>query len=187
MNPEGTPSAGNSSENAAPPASPSKDKVTEGPNKTKRADRSAPIDRSKLHVVDMEKSAQEIPQWPDGPKVYAEVATESKRLINLRPNSVGIMPTVNIGTEESVALKLSFPENEPGDRIYIELTDGGFFTDCDKPGRVLTLNKSRTLEVPFSSDTRVGEMKLVFRQSGHSRTLPLWVGPLPELASDSSK
>jgi len=42
----------------------------------------------------MAKTATETSPWPDGPKMYAEIATEAKRFLNMRPNSRGIMPVV---------------------------------------------------------------------------------------------
>ncbi len=169
------------------PGSPSPEADAPAVVKTKRADRGVMPDRSKLPVVDLMKSSSETPAWPDGPQMFAEVSSETKRFINLRPNNVGIMPTVNIGTEESVAIRLDFPEGAAGDRIFLELVDGGYFLNTDKPGQVLTLDQSKKLEVSISSDDRVGDCKLFMRQSGHTRVLPFWVGsPLPLAQSDQN-
>ncbi len=102
----------------------------------------------------------------------------------MRPNNRGIMPTVELATNESVLIKLQFPENRPGDRIHVELVDGGYFTDSEKPGRILTLAENRTAEVTISSDDRPGHLKLYVRQSGHTRVLPFWTGPRLPLATN---
>jgi hypothetical protein len=153
--------------------------------KTRSSDRSAPPDRSKLPTVDLLAAADETPPWPEGPRVLAEVATESKRFVNLRPNNVGIMPTINIGTEESAAIRLDFPDASPGDRIHVELADGGYFSGTEKSGQVFSLGETRKLEFTVNSDDRTGHLKLLLRQSGHTRVIPFWVGPPLPLAQSA--
>lgn len=151
----------------------------------RRSDRGKAVDRTKLPVVNVEAGMDETPPWPDGPRVMAEVATESKRYINLRPNDLGIMPTLNIGANESMVIRLNFPDNSPGDSIYVELADGGVFGDSDKAGQVRKLGDVKTLEIPLSADERVGILKLLVRQNGHTRVLPFWVGPPQPIAGSS--
>jgi len=130
-------------------------------------------------------SAAENPAWPSGPKVYAEIESSSTRFVNLRPNDAAMLPTLDVAANERLAVRLSFPEGTPGDRIFMELTDGGRFEDTEDMGQVLEVGPDRTLSFAFFADGRGGNCGLTFRQAGHSRVIPLWVGA-PQPVADSS-
>ncbi len=93
------------------------------------------------------------------------------------------MPRVAVGANEQIEVKFQLPENSKGDRVFVELTDGGNFVDDPNRGRIFTLGDDRKISIPIQSDHRPGYFNLLVRQAGHTRTLPLWVGPLPELAT----
>jgi hypothetical protein len=139
-----------------------------------------------LRVKDIMASSRENPAWPAGPKVYAEIETSGTRFVNLRPNDAAMLPTLDVAANERLAVRLSFPEGTPGDRIFMELTDGGHFEDTADMGQVLEVGADRTLSFVFFADGRGGNCGLTFRQAGHSRVIPLWVGehlPMAESAA----
>lgn len=140
-----------------------------------------------LLTYDLAYPASEMPAWPAGPKLHAGVSTATKRYFNLRPDTLGSLPEIFVAPEEPVTVDLQFPENSPGDRIYVEFADGGRFSEDPNPGRVFTLGAERTLSIPIIADPRRGNFDVLIRQSGHTRTLPLWVGAPLELASDDAQ
>lgn len=86
------------------------------------------------------------------------------------------VPTLDVAANERLSVRLSFPEGTPGDRIFMELTDGGRFENTEDMGQVLEVGPDRTLSFVFFADGRGGNCGLTFRQAGHSRVIPLWVG-----------
>lgn len=97
------------------------------------------------------------------------------------------MPRIRVDPGDPVVVKLNSPDGSPGDVFYVELADGGSFPDdANLKGRKVTLGENLTAELPFTADMRPGNCTVIIRQAGHSRTLPLWVGPLPEVAGGDS-
>lgn len=166
------------------PTSPTKDGSAENPPRvTKVRDRDKPnFDAKRLATVDMSLPPDEAtPQ--QGPQLFAELRTLSKRHVNLAPNHLGIMPRIRVAPREPMLVTLTLPDASPGDRLVAELSDGGRFDDIEEPGRVYTIGKSKTVEIRFEASEQAGHCNLAILQNGHSRTLPLWVGAVPELAT----
>ena len=115
--------------------------------------------------------------------MFAEVETSSRRYINLRPDDIGEMPRVMADAEERIELRVSFPEGEPGEKIHVEIPNGGAFTDTEARGRVYQLPENRTLSFPYITDDSRGHCNVKLRHRGHTRSLPVWVGELPEPAT----
>lgn len=134
-------------------------------------------------VIDPMASWENTPPWPEGPKLYAQVETSTRRYVNLRPDDVGDMPRVYAEAEERIELSVSFPDGEPGEKIFLELPNGGSFPDSDQFGRVLELPANRTLTFPYVTDESRGHCNVMIRHRGHSRSLPIWVGESPEPGS----
>ena len=78
---------------------------------------------------------------------------------------------------------LNLPESSPGDEIHAELSDGGRFPDIEQVGRIYTVGPEKSVEIRFEASEELGHCNLALLQNGHSRILPLWVGPPPALAS----
>jgi hypothetical protein len=149
------------------------------PTDSKRAGR--------ISVVDPMASWRETPPWPDGPKLVAEVESSSKRYINLRPNDMGIMPMLNVDLQETLSVRLSLPENQPGDAIYLELPNGGNFPGEELRGKTMVVSDARTLEFQMNAAAVRGNCTIYIRQAGHTRTLPLWIGePNATLSEDTT-
>jgi len=169
-----------------PAASPLPDATAsqaESPLKTKAGDRATLAGSTRPRTtVDLTPSPETASPWPDGPRLHAEVTGDTRRYTNLRPNNIGVMPRLQVAAGEILAVKLQLPENSPGDRIYVDLPNGGKFTDSPEPGRIFTLGANRTLEISYQASEQLGNCTIRVRQGGHSRTLPLWAGALPELA-----
>lgn len=159
-----------------------------GPEKTRASRRDEVVDAAgkRKTQIDPMASWTDQPAWPEGPKMYAEVETSSRRYINLRPDDIGEMPRVRAEAEERLELKLTFPEGEPGEKIHVELPNGGAFADTEARGRVYVLPKNRTLSFPFIADDTRGHCNVKLHHRGHSRSLPVWVGELPEFATADS-
>lgn len=158
---------------------------TSGPEKTRASRRDEVVDASgkRRTQVDPMASWTDQPAWPEGPKMYAEVETSSRRYINLRPDDIGEMPRVRADAEERMELKLTFPEGEPGEKIHVELPNGGTFADSEARGRVYVLPENRTLSFAYLADDSRGHCNVKFLHRGHTRSLPVWVGELPEFAT----
>ena len=130
-------------------------------------------------VIDPIASWAHPPAWPEGARLYAEVETSSRKYVNLRPDDIGEMPRILANAEERIELKISIPEGTPGEKIYVEIPNGGSFPDSDKFGRTFELSENRTLSIPYITDDARGNCTVVIRQGGHNRSLPIWVGDLP--------
>ena len=130
-------------------------------------------------LIDPMASWTELPAWPEGPRLFAEVETAGKRFVNLRPDDVGEMPRVQAGAEEEITITISIPEGDPGEKIYVELPNGGSFKDSESKGRVLTLSTDRKLTFSYITDRVQGHCNVKLRHRGHTRSLPVWVGELP--------
>lgn len=140
--------------------------------------RRQPLSRSRgLQVVDLAAASTEEPAWPPGPRLLAEVETSTRRYVNLRPNQFGLMPTLRVAAGEALAVHLQLPDGEPGEAVFVELTDGGAFPDSPAKGRTLRTGADRRLSLAVQADARPGNCTLVIRQAGLNRVMPLWVGP----------
>jgi hypothetical protein len=127
-------------------------------------------------VIDPMASWTESPPWPEGPKLTADVETSTARYINLRPNEMGLMPSLNVKPEDKIEVSLSLPESKPGETIYLELPNGGEFPGESLRGMTLEVGRERSLTFHFTASELRGHCTVHIRQAGHTRTLPLWVG-----------
>lgn len=127
-------------------------------------------------LIDPIASWENTPPWPEGPKLYASVETSTRHYVNLRPDDAGDLPRVYAEAEERIEVSVSFPDGEPGEKIYVELPNGGSFPDSDQFGRVFELSADRTLSIPYITDESRGHCNVMVRHRGHSRSLPIWVG-----------
>lgn len=134
-------------------------------------------------VIDPMASWDEVPAWPEGPRLYAEVETKGKRYVNLRPNDIGLLPLLRVEPKEPLEITLQLPESSPGDSIHIELPNGGRFPDESAMGRVIRVEEDRTVRFQVEADDSRGNCTVHVRQAGHTRTLPLWIGEPPSMAS----
>lgn len=107
-------------------------------------------------LIDPMASWSEQPAWPEGPRLYAEVETSGKRYVNLRPDDVGELPRIQTDAEEKINITISIPEGDPGEKIHIELPNGGSFPDSESKGRIIALSENRTLSFPYITDRVVG-------------------------------
>ena len=147
-------------------------------------DRAVPDFSTKsLARVDMTPPAGESAPPPDGPPLFVEVRTEAKQYLNLRPNNMGVIPELRVSPGEFLQVSLSLPNSSPGDKIYTELADGGVFPDTKEPGRIYLVDAKKSVEITFQAADVPGICTLLVRQAGHTRTLPLWVGPPKETAA----
>ena len=153
----------------------------EGPAVTKstRRDTVTSPDGTRRSIIDPMASWPELPAWPEGPRLFAEVDTGSRRYVNLRPDDAGEMPRIRAEEEERIELRVNFPEGDPGEKIFVEIPNGGSFADTDARGRVFELPENRTLAFPYVTDDAQGHCNVKLRHRGHSRSLPIWVGDLP--------
>jgi hypothetical protein len=184
-NPGGETSPGTSPERNARRNDDSSEKT--GPLVTKPRLRDATTDKGgRRAIVDPLASWSESPPWPEGPKLYAEVDTPARRYINLRPNDIGIMPLVQVESKDPLTVTLSLPEASPGEKIYLELPNGGEFPGMEGVGRILPVSEARTLTFTMLADDSRGHCTLHVRHRGHTRTLPLWVGEPEAPAEDET-
>jgi hypothetical protein len=130
-------------------------------------------------LIDPMASWTEQPAWPEGPRMFAEVETAGKRYVNLRPDDVGEMPRIQIAAQEQINITISVPDGDPGEKIHVELPNGGSFTDSESKGRIFILSENRTLAFPYTTDRVLGYCNVKLRHRGHTRSLPIWVGELP--------
>lgn len=158
---------------------------TERPTDTRANHRDTAVNAKgeRKTVIDPMASWESTPPWPEGPRLFVEVETSSRRYVNLRPDDVGVLPRIYADAEERIELKVSFPDGEPGEKIYVEIPNGGSFPDSDQFGRVFEISADRTLFFPYISDDSRGHCNVIVRHRGHSRSLPIWVGAPPEPGS----
>lgn len=157
----------------------------EGPAVTRAALRDTVVTSTgvRKRLIDPMASWTELPPWPEGPQLYADVETPSTRYVNLRPDDIGEMPRIHAEAGDRLELKVSIPTADPGEKIHIELPNGGSFADTQAIGRVLNLSDKRTLTFEFLADESRGYCTVKFRHRGHTRSLPVWVGAPEEKGS----
>lgn len=155
--------------------------------KATRRDTVTSPDGTRRTVIDPMASWKELPAWPEGPRLFAEVNTASHRYVNLRPNDIGLLPQLNVEPVEMLDITLQMPESTPGDTIHIELPNGGNFPDAKAMGRLLTVAANRTVNFRIEADETPGNCTVHIRQSGHTRTLPLWIGEPPAIAASDDE
>ncbi len=161
----------------------------EGPAVTRASRRRETVssDGVRRSVIDPMASWSELPAWPEGPRLFAEADTASRRYVNLRPDDVGELPRIRAEGAERIELRVIFPEGVPGEKIFVELPNGGSFADSDAKGRVFILPENRTLTFPYITDDARGHCNVKLRHRGHTRSLPVWIGELPEPGTADSE
>ena len=141
-----------------------------------RRERRTGASSARKTVVDPLASWSEVPAWPEGPRLFAEVETSRKRYVNLRPNDLGLMPRLEVEANEPLKISLTLPEGAAGDTIYVEIPNGGRFPDAELMGKSLAVDGKGRVAFDFIADESRGHCTVHIRQNGHTRTLPLWVG-----------
>lgn len=139
--------------------------------------------RSPKSVVDLMASWADQPPWPEGPRLYAEVETSSKKYINLRPDDYGVLPRIRTGPGELLEIKITLPESEPGEKVHVELPNGGSFSDMDVVGRIYDVEAGKSFSFSIFADDARGNCNVKMRHQGHTRSIPLWVGEPEENGS----
>ncbi len=123
------------------------------------------------------------PPWPEGPRLYAEVETSSKKYINLRPDDYVVMPRIQTAPGELLEIKITLPESEPGEKIHVELPNGGSFSDSEVVGRIYDIEVGKSFSFSIFADDARGNCNVKMRHQGHTRSIPLWVGEPEENGS----
>lgn len=172
-----TPSSSTNESSPAEPAETQDDSPSSDSGIAKLSPRQASTVREgNKRVIDPMASWTESPPWPEGPKLTADVETSTARYINLRPNEMGLMPSLNVKPEDEIEVSLSLPESKPGETIYLELPNGGEFPGESLRGMTLEVGRERSVSFHFTASALRGHCTVHIRQAGHTRTLPLWVG-----------
>jgi hypothetical protein len=155
----------------------------EGPSLTRSRQRDglAPSSQGRKILVDPMATWDSPPPWPEGPRLYAEVETSTRRYVNLRPDDVGELPRIQTSASERIELRIHFPDGLPGEKIFIEIPNGGSFPGLNSFGIVRLLPEDRRISIPYITDDDRGYCTIALRHRGHTRSLPIWVGELPEL------
>lgn len=163
-------------------AAPADNAITRKPA-TSAARRSIPTD--KKPVKDILASWESQPGWPEGPRLLLDVESAETRYVNLRPNEIGIMPTINTGANETLIATVHLPESTPGEHVYIELPHGGKLSGTTNMGQKIIISPERTITFEMTTDDQRGHCAVNIRTEGHTRTLPIWVGA-PIIAATSA-
>jgi len=137
-------------------------------------------------VIDPLAAWKDQPSWPEGPRLFAAVETTGKRYVNLRANEIGLLPRLNVTAGELLKITLALPESDPGDSIYLEIPNGGAFPAEASRGKILKVDKNRSVVFEYNADASRGNCTVHIRQAGHTRTLPLWVGEPEAVANDDT-
>lgn len=127
-------------------------------------------------LIDPMAGWEDLPPWPEGLRLYAQVETADKRYVNLRPDDVGELPRVEAEAEEMMEITVSIPEADPGEKLYVELPNGGRFPDQEAVGRMVFLGSNRTVPLKIITDESRGHCNVKIIHRGQTRSLPIWVG-----------
>lgn len=128
-------------------------------------------------------SWEDLPPWPEGPRLYAEVETSSKKYINLRPDDYGSLPRIRTSPGELLEIKIIIPEAAVGEKIHVEMPNGGGFSDSEVAGRIYEVQSGHSFSFSIFADEARGNCNVKLRHRGHTRSIPLWVGEPEETGS----
>lgn len=134
-------------------------------------------------VSDPMASWEDLPPWPEGPRLYAEVETSSKKYINLRPDDYGSLPRIRTSPGELLEIKIIIPEAAVGEKIHVEMPNGGGFSDSEVAGRIYEVQSGHSFSFSIFADEARGNCNVKLRHRGHTRSIPLWVGEPEETGS----
>ena len=162
-----------------------KSPIPAGPATTRARQRDAVVTPFGVRksVVDLMASWTDLPPWPEGPRLYAEVETTSKKYINLRPDDYGALPRILTNPGERLEIKITIPDAEPGEKIHVELPNGGAFSDSKVVGRIYDVQEGHSLTFSVFADEARGNCNVKMRHRGHTRSIPIWVGEPEETGS----
>lgn len=120
-----------------------------------------------------------LPEVP-GVMALATVETEGKRM-ELRPNQIGEFPRVAATPQQSIPVRIRYPDGEPDQEVAVAVQDGGQINERDT-ARVLRLDADRGISFRFVTGTNAGLYRVSLRKGVDRKTFTVWVGPELRLA-----
>jgi len=132
-------------------------------------------------IREVRTTVSEKPSFPtDSPAVL--VSIDGKKF-QLTPNQLGHYPKMEIATRAKVPVVLSFPQNQPGDQIMVQVEDGGTL-DQKAMATVAKLNNDLTAQFNFTATEQPGIYRLRIQSGSSVQVLSFWAGDEPALRQD---
>lgn len=97
-------------------------------------------------------------------------------------NELGYFERVYLQPREKASVSLTWPEAQPGDKVVMEVEDGGEL-DNGKALQQQALDGSGSLQFAFQASQYDGIHRVVLRRGRQMKVLDFWVGPELPLAS----
>ena len=111
------------------------------------------------------------------------------RYLRMMPNQAGNFPRVFVDKPEPVSIRVKMPDASVGDRVVVNVLDGGELVDGEARERytVRLVEEDRCVAVTLEPSANSGSHRVLFRHFGQTCVADVWVGPDNEYRSLSSR
>lgn len=110
-----------------------------------------------------------------GDNPVAVIATgETQR--TLSSNQVGQFPRVYTRASSDVSARITYPEGQPGERVIVEVLDGGVLSPDTVMAKAFTLDASGSFDLNYTLSANDGTHRLALRKGTDVKMLEFWVG-----------
>ena len=146
-----------------------------------------PVDRQSRPVAEAVARSNAMPHT--GKERIEATVTLGKRAHALGTGKQGVYQQLDMGPTMRARIELNFPEAKPGDKVAINVVDGGriMLQDADRrisPAKESThiVGADRKVRFIFETGTGDGIFRVMARRGRETRHLEFWVGPKIELS-----
>ena len=132
-----------------------------------------------VHSIDL--SANQKPSFPsNGPAALVKIGGNS---FQTTPNQLGNYPRLLISPREKIPVELSFPQNQPGDPIMVQVEDGGNL-DSKAMGALVKVDNNNTVQFDFTATAQPGIYRVRVQNGSSVQVLNFWAGSETALRAD---
>ncbi len=103
---------------------------------------------------------------PSPDRLFVRVPSTSSR-VELVPNSQNEFPVQPAGLKETVALRVAFPDLDPGTPVAVVILDGGSFPSQKEVSQLIEVEKWGGVEFQFTTSANLGHHRLQVSPRGH--------------------
>jgi hypothetical protein len=113
---------------------------------------------------------------PADAPVTAQVMVGEKRYVVQADGEGVFVPRVPTAIGARPAVRVAFPDGEPGEPVVVQVEDGGVLEN-NEPTKLAHLDERRQMEFALQMTRNPGLFRVVLRKGAETRTLQFWAGP----------